>query len=65
MLSLALVAHVFGDPRAKEAWEWLVASNMPYTRLGVFQRFPYHAVAPPGMARVPDQVPRCAPSSRR
>jgi hypothetical protein len=65
MLSLALIAHVFDDARAKEAWAWLAASNMPYTRLAVFQRMPFHNVAPPGAARVPEQAPRCAPTARR
>jgi hypothetical protein len=64
MLSLALVAHVFEDARASEAWQWLAESDSPNVRVTVFSRTPYHTVAPPGLARVPQHAPRCTPSRR-
>ncbi|PWS39201.1 hypothetical protein DFH01_08185 [Falsiroseomonas bella] len=64
MLSLALMAQVFDDARAKEAWQWLANSDALAARVKVFQMTPYHAVAPPGLVRVPEHAPRCTPSRR-
>ncbi|WP_137180330.1 hypothetical protein [Roseomonas sp. AR75] len=63
MLSLALIAHAFDDPRAKEAWQWLAKSDSPNVNLGNFLRASFHTVAPPGMALDPEHLPRCAASA--
>jgi len=65
MLTLALIAHVFDDARAKEAWHWLAGSDAPFVGVPVFARMPYHTVAPPGVSRVPEHAPRCSATARR
>jgi hypothetical protein len=65
MLTLALVAHVFDDARAKEAWHWLANSDSPNVGLNSFIRAPYQTVSPPGVWRVPAQAPRCTATARR
>jgi hypothetical protein len=64
MMSLALVAHVFDDARAVEAWHWLAQSDAPYSAAVVVARFPYQNVAPPGVSRVADRAPRCTQAAR-
>ena len=63
LLSLALVHHVFGDPRALEAFEWLSTSGAPFVRPVTFAQVPNHNVMPAGRIRVPERAPRCQPGA--
>jgi hypothetical protein len=63
LLSLALVHHVLGDERAREAHAWVVAAQATATAEPFLARIPSQNVAPRGMPRAPARLPRCSQGS--
>jgi hypothetical protein len=60
VMTLASLQDVIGSAGAREAYAWLIATDLPNIRLQVYARSPTLNVMPRGQPRQPDRAPRCA-----
>jgi hypothetical protein len=59
VMSLASLQDVIGSAGAREAYAWLIASDLPSLQLPAYARSPTLSVMPRGQPRQPGQAPRC------
>lgn len=52
-LSLAMIHHVFDDPRALEAYDWILRGGVPLVFPEHYARVPQHNIAPRNRPRFP------------